>query len=464
MSSAMKIGYVGGGSLRVLQEVRALTGLQGVMNGCEIALFDHDEVRIKAMANLLRKAPEVKQAGARVVVASSLDQAIEGADFVEITACPWSGRYFGNCATAAHRNGFVSSDNVSLTGAFLAMKSAGLALNVARRMETLAPDGTLVCFTNPVALLSGAVNRNTKIRAIGICAGQANYVHNVAYIMGWPTQDWDLEAEAAGINHISWFMALSLHGKDLMPEFTKKLETGIDYDKLKQIGNYNELCRQFPRMIYAWKKFGVIHYSIEPEGLPILSFYEEDLDQQRPSSMPAAQAPKPQVVAENPPARPRHIEEFLRLASSDITPEQWDGKGPDLLKQHPFKAYTGARVIKGLATDSPETLAVSYFNRGSIEGFADDDIMEFSMRFVSGRVEKHATYRLPPVVNGLTHMLVEHQMLVADAIAQEDPDLFLKGIYAYPLCRSRRVVEAFLSEVVETNRDELPEFIRKASW
>ena len=411
----MKLGYIGGGSLRVLAGVRALMGA-GLH--CEIALYDRDEARVQAMATMLRKAPEVRRAEGRVVVAATLDEAIEGADFVEITACPWSGSYFGRCATASHRYGFVSSDNVSLTGAFLALHSAGLALKVARRMEALAPSGTMICFTNPVALLAGAVNHGTRIRAIGVCAGQTNYVHNVAYILGWPEYDWDLEAEAAGINHISWLLGLTLRGRDVMPEFTRKLETGIDYDRLKHIGNYAELCVQFPRLVYAWKTFGVIHYSIEPEGLPILSFFEEDLDRQHPATLPPAPSSPPPLPST---ARPPHVEEFIRRANEDLPAEFWQGKqGPDWAKLHPFKAYTGARVIKGLATDSAETLAVSYLNRGGIAGFADEDIMEFTMRLVSGRVEKHATYRLPPVVNGLTHMLVEHQRLITDAIVQED--------------------------------------------
>jgi 6-phospho-beta-glucosidase len=412
-------------------------------------------VRVEAMAALIRKTPEARQTGARVVVASSLDQTVEGADFVEITACPWSGRFYGRCSEVSHRYDLVTSDNVSVTGAFLALHSAGLALKVARRMEALAPRGTLICFTNPIALLAGAVNRGTKIRAVGICGGQANYVHNVAYIMGWPQFDWDLTADVAGINHISWLMGLTLRGRDVMPEFTRELETGINYERMKHIGNYNELCVQFPRMVYAWKTFGVIHYSIEPEGLPILSFYDEELGRQRPANPPP---PRPPAA---PRGRPAHIEEFLRLASTDIPAEFWQSADPRWLQADHFKSATGARVIKGLSTRTPEAMATSYLNQGAVEGFPDDAMMEYITRYVDGRIEKTSTHRLPPVVNGLTHMLVEHQTLVMDAIVREDPALFRRGIYAYPLCRSRQRTEALIREIVEANREELPAFMLK---
>jgi len=452
----MKVTYIGGGSFRVLLEVRVLMAHPQLPANWEFVLYDHDQERVEAIATLIRQMPEACRTGARVVVAPTLDAAVDGADFVQIMACPWSGTFFHHCAEITVRHGFVTTDNVSLTGAFLALHSAGLALQVARRMEALAPHATLICFTNPVGLLAGAVNRGTRIRAVGICGGQTNYVHNVAYILGWPDYDWDLEAEVAGLNHISWIMKLTLHGRDLLPELRQRLETGIDYDQLKHIGNYRDLCLNFPRLVYAWKTFGALHSSIEPEGLPILCFYDEELDRQRPAPASPTPAPPP------PPAgRAPRIREIIKLAAENLPPDFWEKSCPQWMKPDPFKSYAGARVIKGLSTDAPENLATSYLNQGAIHGFPDDAIMEYTTRYVSGRIEKHATYHLPPVVNGLTHMLVEHQSLVAEAIVQEDPDLFRKALYAYPLCRSRRTVDALMRDIIAANRDELPAFIRR---
>ena len=162
-----------------------------------------------------------------------------------------------------------------------------------------------------------------------------------------------------------------------------------------------------------------------------------------------------------PQVRPRSFDHRAEIRPAPLSADFWEKECPGWLKPQPFKASTGARVIKGLATDAPETMATSYRNQGAIEGFPDDAIMEYSTRYVSGRIEPHATYRLPPVVNGLTHMLVEHQTLVMDAIVREDPALFRRGIYAYPLCRSRQRTEALIREIVEANREELPAFMLK---
>jgi hypothetical protein len=253
-------------------------------------------------------------------------------------------------------------------------------------------------------------------------------------------------------------MKLTLNGRDMLPELARKMETGIDYDRLKSIGNYSFLCIEFPRLAYAWKTFGALHSSIEPEGLPLLCFYDEELERHRP-----APGSKPVVAAPPPVGRPAQVQEVLKLGAATLSPDFWEKECPAFLKPQPFKASTGARVMKGLSSNEPETLATSYRNQGALPEFPNDAIMEYSTRYVSGRIEPHATYRLPPVVNGLTHMLVEHQTLVAQAIVNEDAELFRKAIYAYPLSRSRRKVDAFMAEVIAANRAELPAFMLKAA-
>jgi len=60
----------------------------------------------------------------------------------------------------------------------------------------------------------------------------------------------------------------------------------------------------------------------------------------------------------------------------------------------------------------------------------------------------------------VTRALVEHQTLVADAIAAEDRQKFLQAIFAYPMCRSRRQVEEFMEEMIRINASEIPAFMK----
>jgi len=60
----------------------------------------------------------------------------------------------------------------------------------------------------------------------------------------------------------------------------------------------------------------------------------------------------------------------------------------------------------------------------------------------------------------VTWALIEHQTLTADAIAEGSRRKFVQAMYAYPMCRDREKVEAFIREMTVINGDELPAFMR----
>ncbi len=452
----MKIAYIGGGSFRVLPEIRSLLTFEGLMDGAEIELYDLDPERVKAMAAMILKAPGAKEAGLRVRCPESVEEAIEGADFVELTACPWSGKAFAESGRFSEELGFLSSDNLSLNGAFLALRSATLALDIARKMERLAPKGVFIAFTNPVAILSAVVNRGTSIPAFGVCAGVSNYIHNVAYIMGWPEYRWDLFGEAAGINHMGWVMKLELNGRDFIPELTAQLEAGIDYESLKRIGNYETLRKEFPRLTYVYRELGALHLTIEPEGMALTAFYDEELENHRERARMAA-VHAPAAPATQGRQSPSRLEAFIHESKSELPAAFWN----DHYRPGPLRSQPGATIIKGMSSDAPELLEASLFNQGSIAGFPDDAVMEFPVEFRRQGIRRKTGYRLPPVVHSLTGTLVEHQTLVARAIVEEDRQLFKQAIHAFPVCRGYGRVEKFLQGMIEINRAELPAFMTR---
>jgi alpha-galactosidase/6-phospho-beta-glucosidase family protein len=124
-----------------------------------------------------------------------------------------------------------------------------------------------------------------------------------------------------------------------------------------------------------------------------------------------------------------------------------------------YKGETPVRVIRGLSGDLDEEVATSYLNNGAVEGFPDDVVMEYTTRFTKDTISKKRTYRLPPATVGVTQSLVECQRLVADSIAAKSRETFLQGLYAYPMCRSRKKVEEFFKKMIEINRSELPDYI-----
>ena len=451
----MKIAYIGGGSFRVLPEVRELLKHPGVSSDAHLVLHDMDRERGEAMAAMLRQVPEFAETGARVSYTPEVDTAIEGADFVEVTACPWSWNLYGQSSTLCNEMGWLGSDNLSPNGAFLALRGGPIVLDIARRMEKLAPSGVMIVFTNPIAILTAVVNRATSIRAVGVCGGQQNYIHNISYMMKWDEYNWDLVAEVAGINHFSWIMSLTLDGKDFIPVLDRRIREGLDWEWMKRIANYDHLLLSFPREIYAWQTFGAMLYSSEPDGLPHLCFHDEEIERLRPRD------PRPVPASSRAVPNPRadRIAEFKKRAKSCLPPSFWTDHCPPYLQMTHYRGATPVRLIRGLMGDQDEEVAASYLNNGAVEGFPDDAVMEYTVRFTKGRISSKRTYGLPPVTVGVTRSLVEHQTLIAEAIVQESRRMFLQGLFAYPMCRGRTKVEQFVKQMTEINRKEMPAFM-----
>ena len=463
----MKVAYFGGGSFRVLPEVREVLSHE-IGQKLEVALYDLNRERGEAMAALIRKCPEYQGTGANIVYTNKLDQALAGADFAEMTACPWSGPAYGASCATCNDFGWTGSDNISINGAFLAARGIPIVLNIARRLEKLSPKATMICFTNPIAILASAVNRHTNIRAVGYCGGMGNHFHNISYMMKWPDYNWDLVAECAGINHFSWIQSLKLHGKDFLPAVDRVMRKGIDWEWLKRISNYSYLRYQLAREVYCWTTFGAMLYSSEPDGIIHLAFYDEELAMQTAGRKKAVKPRKPAPRLSKHGWKPNPVvQEFIKLSKADLPPEAWETPVPGwastpypLLTKGPYTSNGPVRLMRAFQGHSEEAFAASYFNNGAIEGFPDKAVMEYTCVFSKKGIGHKRTYKMPPATVGVTQSLVEHQTLIADSIATNDRRMFLQSLYAYPMCRSKSKAEAFMDRMIEINRAELPKFLQ----
>jgi alpha-galactosidase len=132
-----------------------------------------------------------------------------------------------------------------------AARNIGPILRIARDMERICPDAWFVNYTNPMIRICDAVNRHTKIKAVGLChqiyAGYVAVGVALAKDLGIevPPELTGLHAaadqyaaqqvvrrqivprvdiRAAGLNHFTWMLSLRdrVTGEDLYPLFRKR--------------------------------------------------------------------------------------------------------------------------------------------------------------------------------------------------------------------------------------------------
>jgi len=451
----MKVTFIGGGSFRIVGEFRELLRIPDLMQEAEVALYDLDRERVEAMAKVIATAPGVKEMNVSVTAPEDLDTALKGADFVEVTPAPWNWDLHTRSCRVCLDHGFNGSDNVSISGAYLALRGGPMVLDVARRMEKVAPTATMLIFTNPVPLLAGIVNRGTSIRAIGICAGQRGHFWDVPRVMGWDPPCYDLQADVAGVNHMSWIMGLRMNGKDILPDLNAKFESGVDTERLaKGDPDWGHMNYMFLHLIDAHRMCGHMLFSIEGDGLPHTNFYQENLERYKDYK----------AAADNRSASHRRagVDALIELASKPLPDDFWTkADGPGWGRDFHPRAATGVRIMKGLATDEPEEVPASYLNNGAVNNFPDDIVIEHTLRCANGEIgtSDRYPYSLPQGTYGVSRALVEHQTLAGKAVIEESPRTFKQAIYEYPMARDIRNVESFMKEMLEVNRAEMPAWL-----
>ncbi len=169
--SGLKIAVIGAGSSYTPELIEGLIKRQHELPLRELWLVDIEEGREKMniIANLTRRM--LAKAGLSVRVEETLDreQALTGADYV-------CSQFRAGCLEArisderiSLKYGLIGQETNGLGGFANACRTIPIALAIAADMERLCPDAWLLNFTNPSGMVTEAVLRHSRIKAVGLC-------------------------------------------------------------------------------------------------------------------------------------------------------------------------------------------------------------------------------------------------------------------------------------------------------
>ncbi|BBH20562.1 alpha-glucosidase/alpha-galactosidase [Paenibacillus baekrokdamisoli] len=130
-------------------------------------------------------------------------------------------------------------DTLGPGGVFRALRSIPVILEVAKDMEELCPNATLLNYVNPMAMICWALGE-TNVKYVGLCHGVQTTLDLIAGYTGVSKQE--IDYISAGINHMGWFTELSHKGVDLYPLLREKFEQPEFYVNEKVRG---EVFRHF---------------------------------------------------------------------------------------------------------------------------------------------------------------------------------------------------------------------------
>src|SRR5690606_12066860 len=94
-------------------------------------------------------------------------------------------------------------------------------VDIARDMERYCPGALMLNYTNPMAMLCRAIDRETDIVVTGLCHSVQGTAEMLARWIGAPMDE--ITYTCAGINHMAWYLDYRWKGADAYPLIRKAI-------------------------------------------------------------------------------------------------------------------------------------------------------------------------------------------------------------------------------------------------
>jgi alpha-galactosidase len=121
------------------------------------------------------------------------------------------------------------------SGVFRALRTIPVMLGIVKDMEELCPDAILLNYTNPMAMLCRAMQRESSIRITGLCHSVQGTARMLANWIGAPHDE--ITYTCAGINHQAWYLKYEWNGQDAYPLIRKAITENEDIYNEEQVRN-----------------------------------------------------------------------------------------------------------------------------------------------------------------------------------------------------------------------------------
>ena len=243
----IKITFMGAGSTIFAKNVLGDTMLTPALADCHIALFDIDPVRLDDSLRMLQNINRNHGGKAEIVAYQNRKEALRGANFV-VNAIQVGG--YDPCTITdfevPKKYGLrqTIADTLGIGGIFRALRTIPVMLDFAQDMHDECPKAWFLNYSNPMAMLTGAMLQATPIKTVGLCHSVQGCTEGL--MLGLDMEyDERVQWKIAGINHMAWLLEVTRDGVDLYPEIrrraaarTERHHDMVRYEIMKQFGFY----------------------------------------------------------------------------------------------------------------------------------------------------------------------------------------------------------------------------------
>lgn len=250
----MKITFMGAGSTVFARNVIGDCMCTEALRDSTFALYDIDGQRLEESRTIIEAIRQAKGGYGKVECYLGVENrkdALRGANFV-VDAIQVG--LYDPCTIidfeVPKKYGLRQTigDTLGIGGIMRALRTIPVLEDFARDMEEVCPDALFLNYTNPMAMLSGYMQRYTGVKTLGLCHSVQTCSLDLFRELGMEDKLEGRKELIAGINHMAWLLEIKdKNGVDLYPEIKSKIDEKIAdpdfknkvrYEYIKNFGYY----------------------------------------------------------------------------------------------------------------------------------------------------------------------------------------------------------------------------------
>ena len=437
----MKITFMGAGSTVFARNVIGDCMCSEVLRDSVFALYDIDGERLEQSKTIIEAMQKTMGGYGKVECYLGVENrkdALRGANFV-VNAIQVG--LYDPCTIidfeVPKKYGLrqTIADTLGIGGIMRALRTIPVMDDFARDMEEVCPDALFLNYTNPMAMLSGYMQRYTGVNTVGLCHSVQSCTEDLFNQLDMKDKLEGRRELIAGINHMGWLLEIAdKDGNDLYPEIKSKIQEKIDDPefsnkvRLEYIKHFGYYCTESSEHNAEYNMFYI--KSKYPE---LIEKYNIPLD------------------------------EYPRRCVNQIA--GWKKEYEKLLqngvKEHKRSNEYASHIMESVVTNTPYKIGGNVINKGFITNLPADACVEVPC-LVDGK-GVHGTYvgALPVQCAAMNMTNVNVQLLTIEAARTRKLEHIYQAAMLDPHTASELSIDDIknmVDDLIVAHGDYLPEY------
>ncbi|WP_019613360.1 6-phospho-beta-glucosidase [Psychromonas ossibalaenae] len=435
MKNGLKIAVIGAGSSYTPELIEGLLKRKDQLPIKQLWLVDIEEgkEKVNIIAALAKRM--IKKEGLNIQVEVTLDRrpALEDADFV-------CSQFRAGCLDArisderiSLKYGMIGQETNGLGGFANACRTIPITLEICKEIEELCPNAWLLNFTNPSGMVTEAVLKHTKVKAVGLCNVPVIMQKGIAEMLNCSEQD--IIMQVAGINHFIWARQILHNGENKLAHVIEQILAGNDTLVPKNIP------------AFAWPAELLKNMGMIPCAYLRYYYMSQDIMDQ-------------EVVEASGEGTRGEVVKAMEKRLFDIYSDPQLNSKPKELEKRGGQYYSEAacELMSSIYNDKRTIMHVNTRNNGTINGLPDDCVVEVSSIITKSGPLPLNVAPFPSDTLRLLQLMKEFETLTVEAAVSGDLNKAQRALILNPLVNTGSVLDKALQETVGDNIALMPQF------